>query len=239
MTDKVFYEELLPDEFIERLENKPVGYLPLGTIEWHGMQNGLGADLIQSRGLFRLAAERFGGIVFPSLWIGPDRITTLENGLTLIGMDTADETNPHQQLPGSCYWISKGVFISVLEAIIIQAKRVGFKCILADGHGPSRNVWNEMIDGWEKQYNIKLLSAIRDFPNDTWKTQNDHAGKNETSIMMAIRPDLVDLNKLPNDEKIWPKGIAGEDPRYSTSNYGKQLIEQTLKEIGEKIEGIE
>jgi Uncharacterized protein, putative amidase len=238
MTDKVLYEELLPNEFSERIKQKPVGYLPLGTIEWHGLQNGLGADFIQSRGLFKLAAERFGGIVFPPLWLGPDRITTLENGQTLIGMDTADETNPHQQLLGSCYWVSKGIFISILESIVMQARRAGFKCILADGHGPSRNVWNEMIDGWEKQYNIKLLSAIRDFKRGEWKTQNDHAGKNETSIMMAIRPDLVNLGELPNDRNVWPKGIAGEDPRDSTSEYGDHLVEQTLNEIGKRVKEV-
>jgi len=31
---KVLYEELHPDEFIERINECPIAYLPLGTLEW-------------------------------------------------------------------------------------------------------------------------------------------------------------------------------------------------------------
>ena len=32
---KVLYEELLPEEFVQRMQEMPVAYLPLGTLEWH------------------------------------------------------------------------------------------------------------------------------------------------------------------------------------------------------------
>ena len=32
---KVLYEELLPEEFVQRIQKMPVAYLPLGTMEWH------------------------------------------------------------------------------------------------------------------------------------------------------------------------------------------------------------
>ena len=98
MVDKVDYEELLPHEFQARLAHRPVAYLPIGTLEWHGVQNALGADFLQSRGLFRRAAQRFGGIVLPPIWLGPDRITDQVQGPDLVGMDTADSTTPHRQL---------------------------------------------------------------------------------------------------------------------------------------------
>jgi creatinine amidohydrolase len=235
MADKVHYEELLPHEFEERLRHRPVGYLPIGTLEWHGVQNALGADFIQARGLFERAARRFGGIVFPPLWLGPDRITGAEDGPDLIGMDTADVTTPQRQLPGSCYWVPKGLFLSVLEAVLVQAKRAGFRCIVADGHGPSRRAWGEMADSWEKQFGLSLVSAMRDFPNQ-WRTQMDHAGRNETSIMMAVRPDLVDLSQLPEDRAVWPQGVGGEDPRGSTADFGDELIEATVALIGQKLD---
>ena len=31
---KVLYEELLPEEFVQRMQEMPVAYLPLGTLEW-------------------------------------------------------------------------------------------------------------------------------------------------------------------------------------------------------------
>ena len=40
--DKVRYAELLPHEFRTRLAQRPVAYLPLGTLEWHGEHLPLG-----------------------------------------------------------------------------------------------------------------------------------------------------------------------------------------------------
>jgi len=234
LSEKVDYEDLLPYEFKERLAQHPVGYLPLGTLEWHGEQNALGADFIQVRGLFRRAARRFGGIVFPPIWLAPDRVTGQADGADLIGMETAETTVPHRQLPGNCYWVPKGLFLSVVEATLAQASRAGFRCVVADGHGPSRNAWGEMVDSWEKQFGLHLVSARRDFPG-LWRTQMDHAGRNETSIMMAVAPHLVDLSQLPADRTIWPQGVGGEDPRDATAAHGEGLVEATLALIGTKL----
>lgn len=235
MTEKVDYEELLPHEFEERLKHRPVGYLPIGTLEWHGVQNALGADFLQSRGLFRRAAQRFGGIVLPPIWLAPDSITGQAQGPDLVGMDTADSTTPHRQLPGSLYWISKGLFLVLVESVLAQAKRAGFTCIVADGHGPSRTAWAQMVDSWEKQFGLQLVSAQRDFAGK-WRTQMDHAGRNETSILMAIAPELVDLSQLPTDRNQWPQGVIGEDPRDATREFGEELIEATLSLIGDKLD---
>jgi creatinine amidohydrolase len=235
MTNKVDYEELLPHEFEERLAQRPVGYLPIGTLEWHGPQNALGADFIQARGLFRRAARRFGGIVLPPIWLGPDRISASDHGPALIGMDYAQTTQPHRQLPGSLYWIPKGLFLMLIEAVLAQATRAGFRCIVADGHGPSRGAFAEMADAWEKQFGLHLVSAARDFPNE-WKTQMDHAGRNETSILMAVAPELVDLSQLPADRAEWPQGVGGEDPRDAAASFGEELIEATVALIGRKLE---
>ena len=55
---KVLYEELLPEEFVQRMQEMPVAYLPLGTLEWHGPHMPLGADGIQSKELFVRVAEK-------------------------------------------------------------------------------------------------------------------------------------------------------------------------------------
>ena len=56
--EKVLYEELCPDELVQRLQEMPVAYLPLGTLEWHGPHMPLGADGIQSKELFVRVAEK-------------------------------------------------------------------------------------------------------------------------------------------------------------------------------------
>jgi creatinine amidohydrolase len=227
----VDYELLKPREFDRRLAERPVGYLPLGTLEWHGEHGALGADSLQAQELFRRTARRFGGIVFPPLWLGPDRIRITEDGQNLIGMDYDETTSPHRRLPGSCYWVPKALFALLLEAILAQAKRAGFRCLVADGHGPSRDTWAENVDAWETQFGLLLVSAKRSFP-DGWLAQLDHAGRNETSILMAVDPDLADLSRLPVDPAVWPQGVAGEDPRRATPEYGNHLLDKTVELIG-------
>ncbi len=231
----VDYELLKPDEFTARLKQRPVGYLPLGTLEWHGEHSALGADGLQARELFRRAARLHGGIVFPPLWVGPDRVRDAASGETLIGMDFDATTSPNRPLPGSCYWVPDSLFAQLLAAILLQAKRAGFRCLVADGHGPSRKVWAENADAWEARFGIHLISAGRDFPGK-WMTQLDHAGRNETSILMAADPDLVDLSRLPQDPSTWPQGVAGDDPRLASAEYGETLLGATVALIGERLD---
>ena len=78
---KVLYEELLPEECVQRIQEMPVAYLPLGTLEWHGPHMPLGADGIQSKELFVRVAEKVGGVVLPMLFMGPDRVCFMTGGL--------------------------------------------------------------------------------------------------------------------------------------------------------------
>ena len=91
-----------------------------------------------------------------------------------------------------------------------------------------------MVDSWEEQFGLHLVSANRDFPGK-WRTQNDHAARNEASILMAVSPGFVDLSLLPADRSQWPEGVNGEGPRDATAAFGEELIEDTLILIGEKL----
>lgn len=233
--EKVQYLDLLPHEFRARLAARPVAYLPLGTLEWHGEQNTLGADALQSHALFTRAAHQFGGIVFPPLFLGPDRARPEPLGNALYGMDYAETTTPHRQLDGSCYWVSRGLFLQLVEAVLAQAKRAGFRVLVADGHGPSRRAFREHAPGWETQFGIHLIAPGHRIEGQ-WRSQIDHAGKNETSLMLAHYPHLVDLGQLPADRAIWPQGVAGEDPRDATAEHGEECIAASLALIKEALE---
>ncbi len=237
MQESVCYLNLRPAEFRKRLAERPVGYLPLGTLEWHGEQNPLGSDALISQGLFERAARQLGGIVFPPIFLGPDRCRLESSGTMLQGMDYAVETTPARQLDGSCYWISEELFIQICESILEQAKRVGFKCMIADGHGPSRRIWGRCADMWEQRFGLKLVSVARDFSAD-WCSQRDHAARNETSLMITLHPDLVDLSQLSVDRSVWPQGISGEDPRDSTSAYGEECLAKCISLLDTKLKSL-
>lgn len=218
----VKYLELKPDQFLQRITELPLAYLPLGTLEWHGTHLPLGSDALQSEALFLELAQECGGVVLPPLFLGPDRKKITDDGLELIGMDYAASTNPQQQLPGSAYWISNEQFEQLLYSILLQLKRAGFKAVMADGHGPSRRLWANKCEAWEKEFELKLF-GIKDEQRPVWNFMNDHAAQNETSIMLHYYPNLVDLSVYPNNENTTVLGVNGVHPSLATAELGKLL----------------
>ncbi len=234
---KVKYVELRPAEFRQRLQQKPLAYLPLGTLEWHGEHLPLGADAIQSEALMIACAQQFGGIVLPPIFLGPDRRMEREDGSYLIGMDYAKSTSPEQPLTGSCYWVSYDFFKQLIENILEQLNRAGFKAVFADGHGPSRKTWTEMTSTWEKKYKMKLL-GIPDAIKTEWNYMIDHAAKNETSITLYVQPSLVDLSVFTQGEHSPVTGVNGEHPVNASTAAGEVIFKKAVQQIGERVESI-
>ncbi len=243
MKQKVLYSELTPQEFRERLAAAPIAYLPLGTLEWHGEHLPIGADGIQSQGFFCRLAGRAGGIVLPMLFLGPDRAKA-EGGREFYGMDlcAADREgrgDTCQQLTGSAYWIAEETFVSLLEGILKQLRRAGFKIVVGHGHGPSTTFFGDHAAAWEEEFGLLCMHCWADkddpiYGDGDCGIQLDHAAKNETSLVMALRPDLVQMARLPQDPEKWPLGISGTDPRTEASaEVGGRAISLQLERMSE------
>lgn len=230
---KALYEELTPKEFKARLSAAPIAYLPLGTLEWHGEHLPLGSDGLQSKSFFIELARKAGGVVLPMLFMGPDRQKEV-GGKPLYGMDIcADEhAYPDQQLPGSAYWMERGAFTQYLEGVVAQLSRAGFKVVVAHGHGPSTGLFIRHIPDWSKKYNLKLFTCWRDDDSDGFGIQTDHAAANETSLMMALRPELVQMGNLSKDPAVWPLAVGGKDPRTNASpEVGKKAVAMQVQRM--------
>ncbi len=59
------FHMLRPEQIIEQRDKCPVAYIPLGTLEWHGLHNPIGADGLQAEELALRCANQ-GGVVFPN-----------------------------------------------------------------------------------------------------------------------------------------------------------------------------
>lgn len=213
----VDYELLRPNEFTLRINQRPIAYLPLGTLEWHGYHMPLGSDGLQARAFMQRCARTYGGIVLPPLWLGPDNVRTRPDGSVLIGMDNSVFTVPNQQLIGSAYYIEPARFKLLLDSCLFNIKRAGFKAVFADGHGPSRIHWCSYKAEFEKTYDLVLLGIEeKDYP--FWQIQMDHGGVNETSLMMYHHGSDVDLSELGDDMTRHPLGVGVQDPRESSAD---------------------
>ena len=98
--------------------------------------------------------------------------------------------------------------------------------------------YNEDEDHWERVWVVATRDGserskeVYKKEGDDWR--GDHAGKWETSILMALYPDLVDISLLPKNKDAELIGIIGEDPRRSTLEFGKRAIKLILNEMVEK-----
>jgi creatinine amidohydrolase len=232
MCEKVLYEELTPNEFCSRLAKAPIAYLPLGTLEWHGEHLPLGSDGIQSQGFFIELAQQAGGIVLPMLFLGPDR-ADMAQGKEFYGMDLYGfPAGKPQQLTGSAYWVSDALFEQILRAILKQLKRAGFRIVVAHGHGPSTRLFRDHIEEWSKMFGLELFVCRRKDESDGLGIQTDHAAVNEVSLMMTLRPELVQIENLSQDPEQWPIAIEGRDPRqYASPELGRKAIEMQVQRM--------
>ena len=83
----------------------------------------------------------------------------------------------------------------------------------------------------EEKYGLRIFTAWTYAEDEKLKYQNDHAGANETSIVMAVRPDLVDFGQVKEDESNLI-GIAGRHPvRDSSAAFGNEILEYTMKTL--------
>jgi creatinine amidohydrolase len=225
------YTELTPGQFRERLLDAPIAYLPLGTLEWHGEHLPLGSDGYQSQGFFVALARRAGGIVLPMLFLGPDHRQQVEDQ-EYYGMDiySFPDSGP-QQLPGSAYWVDDALFERILEGIMTQLKRAGFRVVVAHGHAPSTAAFVGKTADWEAM-GLKTFVCWREDESDGLGIQTDHAAANETSLMMALYPELVAMENLDPDPAVKPIGIDGDDPRWHASaERGEEAVAQGVERM--------
>ncbi len=231
--NKVRYEELCPAEFLERVKETPVAYLPLGTLEWHGPHMPLGADGIQSEELFLRVAEEAGGIVLPKLFLGPDRFYH-DPQKEWYGMDicTGDSLTPYppQQLPGSAYWVPDEQYREMILRIGRNLSRAGFRVLIAHGHGPSIWQFTALKERLLEECGLVCATAFDFVEDPRLRYQNDHAAANETSIVMAVRPELVRMEHLrdPADQVA----MAGVSPMtHASPEYGREILEANLRAL--------
>jgi len=214
---KVKYEEMLPHEMEAIMSKTPIAYLPLGTLEWHGPHLALGNDAVKAYELCLRTAEKTGGVVVPATY------------WAIGGMPHPWTTRLDEEL------ISR-LFYGIFE----QLSHVGFKVIIAvTGHYGLKQVLAL------KRQALKFMrnSSVIIFPIAEYEVtmdkgyRGDHAAKWETSILWYLRPELVDMSRLPKTEEpliIYEYGIGGEDPRVNASKtLGKEIVTTIISRLSE------
>lgn len=237
---KIRFEEMFPDELIELQENERPVYLPVGSMEWHSFHLGMGVDTLHAQRIAEELAERLGGAVFPSLYIGTENMRSPES-LKRLGFH-GDEKIKGMDFPKnslkSCYWMPE-LFLKIVEVQVEQLLNMGFqRIVILNGHGAvaQKEILKQICDKYSRNGAV-LISIMVLLPG--CGAALGHAGLAETALMKFICPQAVDTDRLPEKpEKLLYRdyGIADAgghdseyfvhyDPRDATVELGEKMVQ--------------
>lgn len=224
-----FLEEMTVED-IEAFRPEVVA-LPLGSTEPHGPHLPLGTDTFQVGALCREAvskANRDGGrvLLYP--------ILPITNNANMRAIPFA---------------LRMGVrtLMRVLMDIAAQCYEDGIrKLVFVNGHGGNPATIDATLREMAGMDRMPFACSTMGTPPDDFvdpiEHASDHAGENETSRMLAIRPDLVRTDKLADNPfgelavpslrktsfvRPWHRHIprtAGGETRFSTAEKGRAVI---------------
>lgn len=252
----VEYQKLRPRQVVERREAKPVAYIGLGILEWHGLHNPLGLDGIKANGIACYLAERHGGIVMPPQYWGDNRQEICERHLDaeLHPLPEVFGTIDHAAHLCETMKLSKEAFArdaersrlggdwELWERLVVhtlfQIETLGFKMIVPiPGHYPLVGPLQNAVNTYKERGGTCRIFSLTDnlaFPDGP---SGDHAAAFETSLTMALEPHLVDLSELDEDLTKPNVGVVlGPDPRtHANREYGMEILKRFEQIIGEQI----
>jgi creatinine amidohydrolase len=192
---------LRPDEILQEMRQKPVAYLPLGLLEWHGPHLPLGVDALNAETVCKLAADDSGGLVWPTQYFGTERergpelldALGFEPDAYIVGMDF-----PANSLPSP--YASEESFAIIIREQFRMIARMGFKVIAAvSGHGATNQL--ETLKRLAAEFNaagqVRVLVEMPFVTDDSGVMAVGHASRIETAVMLAITPETVRLDNLP------------------------------------------
>jgi creatinine amidohydrolase len=232
MMKKVQWELMFPDELERAFQECPLVYFTYGLCEPHGPQNALGLDELKAHAIAIRAAEQHGGIVAPAdFWhiheIGGYAIwADAEVGRPPRAWLTA--MPPWQHFKNVCYHIR-------------AADALGFHAaILLTGHyGPNYQDLQELVDLLQPFVGTRLYSLpefesnYKGFSGDGGET-GDHAGKVETSLLWALRPECVDVSRIPKSYRRGEQFAIGADAGLSSRKVGEGMVADEVEWLGNK-----
>ena len=185
------WDELTATDWPRALEQSTrTAVLPIGILEKHGPHGPIGSDLIQVREIAARATKNEYAVVFPDYFYGQIYEARHQPGTFA--------------LPSRLIW-------ELLDATCEEIARNGFeKIVIVNGHGGNPNFLRFFIQSQlerRRDYVVYLHEptpdpTVTDTANRMRKSDprtDQHAGERETSTLLYLRPDLVQMNHATDE----------------------------------------
>ena len=168
----------------EYLKTSDMVIIPLGSTEQHGPHMPLGTDTYEAEGMSKLISQKTGVLVAPALYVGYSYY--------------------HSGFPGTL-----SLKPETLEQVLFETAQMlikyGFKRIMFfNYHGGNNVVQSKVVQRINHNTEAVAVAIGIGGPVQTGGGEGEffdwHAGKNETSIMLYLRPDLVRMDRAERPE---------------------------------------
>jgi creatinine amidohydrolase len=217
--------------------------IPVGSVEQHGRHCPLGTDTLTARAVAQGVANQLNAICLPPLWYG---------------------VSPHHMDFSGSLTIRAEALTLIIEDILASLIHHGIdKILIVNGHGGNTAAIGTACVNIRDRYPkvfltqsslwLALHDVYHELPEEirqeNWRTLVAHAGFLETSMIMALDENLVDLDQavqMPVDRfvqatdpalsvtarinELTECGSAG-DPTVSSEEAGRLFLEKTVDQI--------
>jgi creatinine amidohydrolase len=251
------FELLRPAEIVAEMRERPLVFLAVGPLEWHGPHLPIGTDPLVAHGVALRVAGSVGGVVLPPIFCGTERERTPAL-LCDIGF-AGDEWIVGMDFPAnilkSLYYKEEFLALHLRETLELLGQQGYRLVVIVNGHGAANQV--TVVERLAAELTARGPARVIVLP--AWhkgeRTPDvGHAGIDETSEMMALHPGTVDLATLPSlPEPLYnvrwaivdaptfaghpsPDFTTREDPRGgATAERGEAGVRESARAIGEKV----
>jgi creatinine amidohydrolase len=182
---KFLIEEMTHQEIVEAVKEIDTVIVLLGTVEQHGPHLPVGTDTLIPITIAKRVAEKTRVLVAPPIYYG--------NSLSMADMK-------------GVFTITPDSLATLLFDLCRSFAKQGFKKIVfLNGHGGNKQVLSYIgqrarIETGALITRIDWWDIVAEEMSKICKKAVQHADEGETSMMLACRPELVDMKKATKDD---------------------------------------
>jgi creatinine amidohydrolase len=240
------WENLTATEFAAAVRETGVCVFPIGVVEKHSEHLPLGTDFLNAHRVACLAAEKEPAVVFPPFYFG--------------------QIYEARCFPGAVA-LAPTLLIDLIRGVLDEIGRNGFrKIVIYNGHGGNTHLIRFLAQTslWErKPYSLYIperqITAKR---AEKWLAMREsevggHACENETSLTLGNTPELVRMDRVPEEPALSLKRMSGlpatftgigwysdypdhyaGDARTASVEKGQALVKWRVKTLAEYIAAV-
>lgn len=223
-TKQVQYEYMYGHQASAAIKACPVGYLPMGCLERHGDHLPMGLDPMKAHGVCKIIAQTVGGIVFPPHYYAGTHNMTEEQ----LDHYTGEWGNIYTD--SSCY--------ECLLDVSRQLERAGIRLLFFyTGHyAESQREIVARLASYINSHFLKMKAA--NIEEWTYFNPADHAGRVETSFMLYLNRNLVNMTAIKPEnyqDHLWSDISI---PENASASLAEEAIEKMSDFCQEKIKEV-